>query len=96
MRKWWCWFWFRVLMLSANRCARTRVHSRSANRYITVALLDYLEVTLTVRDTREPDAYAPDELIEMLKKVREHERRQGWRVPEPRIALNGTHRRLGG
>jgi hypothetical protein len=60
-----------------------------------VVWVDYLEVTVTVRDTREPDSYEPEELSEMLKTVREHERRRGWRVPEPPpVILDGTRWRL--
>ena len=39
-------------------------------------------MTIVVRDTREPDGYSREELMEMLKTIREQEDLQGWKVPE--------------
>jgi hypothetical protein len=54
-----------------------------ANRWESVSRCSAYEVTLTVRDTAKPDGYSRKELYSMLRTVREHEAKQGWRVPEP-------------
>jgi hypothetical protein len=41
-----------------------------------------LEYTTVCRDTRDPDAYSREELVEMLSVVRQHEAAMGWKVPE--------------
>lgn len=45
-----------------------------------------MEITLHHRDTRKPDGYSREELLLMLWVLREHERIQGWRVPEPELS----------
>lgn len=61
---------------------------RCANRVWHVVRRGPIEVTLTFRDTRQPDGYERTELLEMLRTVREHEAVQGWRVPEPALAVS--------
>lgn len=56
-----------------------------ANRKVITSHCGVYEVTLTFRDMSAPDGYSREELVHMLDTVREHEVRQGWRVPEPRI-----------
>lgn len=54
-----------------------------ANRRYRQFMSGPFEVTITYRDTREPDGYSREELLEMLETVRKHEASQGWKVPEP-------------
>lgn len=53
------------------------------NRSWTSFETDSFEVTFTKRDKRRPDAYSREELVRMLRTVREHEAIQGWKVPDP-------------
>jgi hypothetical protein len=46
-----------------------------------------VEVTITYRDTRRPDGYSREELVEMLKTIREQEKMMGWKVPEPVVVV---------
>jgi hypothetical protein len=54
-----------------------------ANRKWWVAFAGPIEVKLTYRDTRQPNAYSREELVEMLRAIRENEKWMGWKVPEP-------------
>jgi hypothetical protein len=54
-----------------------------ANRFWRRLVHDDTEITLTFRRLYQPDGYSREELLEMLRTVREHEAIQGWKVPEP-------------
>lgn len=54
-----------------------------ANRVWHVVQRGPIEATLTFRDTRQEDGYSREELVVMLRTVRVHEAKQGWKVPEP-------------
>lgn len=54
-----------------------------ANRQVRTVMLGSTEVTVTLRDTKEPDAYSREEIYRMFQTVRENEQRMGWKVPEP-------------
>ena len=41
-----------------------------------------VEYTLSIRDFSKPNAYSREELIIMLKLLREQEQKMGWKVPE--------------
>jgi len=45
--------------------------------------VDGYELTLVRRDTSLPDAHSREEVVEMLRTVRQAERRLGWTCPEP-------------
>ena len=53
-----------------------------ANRHVLVNRFGPIEVTTTFRDTRKPDGYSREELVEMLQLIRRHEALQKWRAPE--------------
>ena len=53
-----------------------------SNRLWWVAMMGPIEVKLTYRDTRQEDGYSREELIEMLRVIRESERHMGWKVPQ--------------
>lgn len=61
------------------------------NRMIYVGWSGKSEVTITLRNTREPDGYARTELLEMLKLIRVEEERQHWKVPEPVACIYCHH-----
>lgn len=54
-----------------------------ANRRYRRVMMGHYEVTITYRDTSQPDGYERTELLKMLETVRKHEALQGWKVPEP-------------
>jgi hypothetical protein len=54
-----------------------------ANRFEQTIIVGHTEATLCLKDLRFPDAYSREELYSALLRIREHEKRQGWRVPEP-------------
>lgn len=73
-------FWFWLLQFSLRR--RARSWKACANRVEIHSRFGATEVTVTFRDTTQPDGYSREELVEMLALVRHHERLQGWKVPE--------------
>jgi hypothetical protein len=58
-------------------------YSLCANRRTSRVTFGPIEVTITCRDTREPDGYERTELYRMLHLIRSEEIRQNWKVPEP-------------
>lgn len=52
------------------------------NRTIYLGIKNTKEVTITVRDMSKPDAYSREELLKMLRTIREHEEIMQWSVPE--------------
>ena len=54
-----------------------------ANRYTRTLVFDKLEVAITLKDTSQPNGYCREELYEMLWTIRDEERKQNWKVPEP-------------
>jgi hypothetical protein len=70
-----------MILLAARRAGRSS-YGACANRYTYVCKFGPLEMTIVVRDTREPDGYSREELVEMLQTIREQEELQGWKVPE--------------
>jgi hypothetical protein len=77
------WLWYKLLRFALRRAGPTSTFS-CANRYETTHAFGPLEVRVVTRDTREPDGYCREELLQMLRLVRSEEARQGWKVPEPR------------
>jgi hypothetical protein len=54
-----------------------------ANRRTWMYRTPVAELSLTIRQTTEEDGYSREELVRMLRLVREQEKSQGWKVPEP-------------
>jgi hypothetical protein len=74
--------WRAIFMLALRRCG-PRTRGGCANRWTTVFDHGPVQVTVVLRDTREPDGRSREELVEMLAEIRRSERETGWRVPEP-------------
>lgn len=55
-----------------------------SNRSWKIFRIASLELRTVLRNVDRPDGYSREELTEMLRLVREHEGRQGWRAPDPR------------
>lgn len=80
-------FWLRALdfvVYGLRLATRSSSVAFCANRRTTTCRAGTLEVTVVARDTRRPDGYSREELVEMLRTVRKQEALQDWRVPEPR------------
>lgn len=77
-------FWYRALRFVLRHAGAASTLA-CANRYESTRSFGPLEVRVVTRDTREPDGYSREELVMMLQLVRSEERRQGWRVPEPKL-----------
>lgn len=69
-----------ILKRSTGSCSVSYCANRVTKRWETPA---GHEVTLILRDTRQPDGFSRTELYQMLKTLRDHERAQGWKCPEP-------------
>jgi hypothetical protein len=67
-------FWPSTAMRETGACANRKWYRGMAGP---------IEVTVTYRDTRQPNGYSREELLGMLENVRRHEAIQGWKVPEP-------------
>lgn len=78
--------WNALLILSWSQLTKvTKKCSAESvgNRLIcTLPMPSGFEYTFTIRDTHRQDAYSREELFRMLRTIREHEHRMGWRVPE--------------
>lgn len=81
--------WRLFLTNSLVRCMRLLRNSlRSgdsgscANRTWSTVTVAGFEITLTMRNLGDVDGYSREELAEMLRTVRLHERLQGWKVPD--------------
>lgn len=59
-------------------------YHKCANRWTRKMMIGPIELTITHRDTRDPDGYSREELVVMLETIRKHEAIMGWKVPEPR------------
>ena len=57
-----------------------------ANRHYQKFTVGNLKIDLTITNLKEKDGYSREELYEMLALVRKEEKKQGWKVPEPKIA----------
>lgn len=81
---------FRNIRFSLARLLLGRPYSvgMCGNRMWEVRQFGGLELTVTLRNTLEPDGYSREELVEMLERVRRHETRMGWRAPEPETPHN--------
>lgn len=66
--------WPSNVMATAGACANRRWRRGMAGP---------IEITVTYRDTRQPDGHSREELVEMLATIRKCEAEMGWRVPEP-------------
>ena len=78
-------FWLRALdfvLYGLRLSTKSSSVAACANRHTTTCRAGSVEVTVMVRDTSRPDGYSREELVEMLRLVREQELLQGWRVPE--------------
>lgn len=71
-------FWWWVLW----RVPARQIHS-VGNRFERRMMLGKFEVTITYRNTHEPDGYSREELYGMLRTIRREEKRHEWKVPEP-------------
>ena len=78
---WRAWFWYRVIVFATRRAGRSS--GACANRYMYTCWFGPLEMSITIRDTKEPDGYSREELVEMLAIIRAQETQQEWKVPEP-------------
>jgi hypothetical protein len=75
------WFWYRVIVF-ATRGSVPRLFGACANRILYTCWFGPLEMSIVIRNTREPDGYSREELVAMLDLVRKYEKKQGWTVPE--------------
>jgi hypothetical protein len=77
----------RLIMLLWPKSLRSAV-GVCANRRWVRGMADRTEVTVTYRDTTQPDGYSREELVGMLKTIRKHEREMDWKVPDTQSALD--------
>lgn len=79
------WFWlFKRALRGAQHALHQGGSGTCGNRsWTSLDIGGKLEVTVTYRDKRRPDAYSREELVTMLWQVRKHEAIQRWPVPEP-------------
>lgn len=70
-------WWYLLRKFTANRST-----SICGNRHVKVSMLGCMEITITFRDTRDPDGYSREDLLEMLRLIRKHEMIQNWRTPD--------------
>ena len=76
------WMFTRILQkIKAIRCYKC------SNRYVKVFKIGVFEVSITYRDTTKEDSYSREELVTMLKVIRNEEQRQQWKVPEPTMPI---------
>lgn len=76
-------WWKRLRFLWAMSKVVPTQWSIVGNRSIEKGVVDGIEVTITIRNTLQPDAYSREELYQMFELIRKHEKIQGWRVPDP-------------
>lgn len=79
MNRWKTKFWWWIL----HKVPLKGLSGRTGNRFYKKGMLGPIEVTITDRDTREPDGYSREELLRMLQLIRSEEERHQWKVPEP-------------
>ena len=83
-------FWFWVI----RKCclwAPWSQFSMVGNRLRRRGMFGWVEVTITNRDTTEPDSYSREELIRLLALIRTQEETQQWKVPEPAPCIYCHH-----
>jgi hypothetical protein len=78
--------WFRLKLIMFLWPSRSSF-GVCANRHWRNATCGPYEIELIMRDTRQPNGYSREELVEMLRTIRKHEAYMGWRVPEPSLTV---------
>lgn len=77
--------WYRIFRFALRRLF---VVSRSGSQRFCANRTEFelkhgpLIIHVRIQDTRKPDGYERTELLQMLREIRVHEARQGWKVPE--------------
>lgn len=81
------WYWlFRKALRGSQQALRQGSNGWCANRAWTkLDINGKIEITVTWRDLRKPDAYSREELVKMLREVRKHEAIQHWKTPDPSL-----------
>jgi hypothetical protein len=72
--KFWMWVLFKFPVTRRGNCA---------NRHTRTGKLGQFTVTITFRDTAQPDGYSHTDLYRMLTAIRRAEKDSGLRIPEP-------------
>lgn len=49
------------------------------------AYVGHFRITLTTYDESKPTTYSRESVYQMLRTVRENEKRMGWKCPEPKL-----------
>ncbi|KKK79528.1 hypothetical protein LCGC14_2832570 [marine sediment metagenome] len=74
-------FWKRLFYLTVNHIQWNEISTcsgRTTHKYDSTSF----EITVIYRDKSESNLYSREELILMLKTIRENEAAQNWKVPE--------------
>lgn len=88
-------FWLRLKRFFAFRVvlwAMDKTQSgwgRCANRSWAEFVLGGLELSVRVRDLRQPDGYERTQVLRMFQEVRRAEATQGWTCPDPGAPKRG-------